>query len=274
MKMHLITFGDGSLRWRSAAWRLVREANASNWFATARSFNLQRLLSEVGPESGDLAAYANAEPRGFGYWLWKPQLIRHALSTLPSGSVLVYLDAGCQLNVNERATDRLADYSRIAQESGVFAMRTGLTLSSWCKADLMDRLNLSEAQGEKKLLEPGVLFLTRTPGSMMFVQRWLDLAREESHHYLDDSPSRIANSPHFVEHRHDQAIFSCLYVADGLQDLPLETYFPNRWSTSGRNFPIWAARNCYPLPIVGSSISARMFLRARRMRRLLKSSNS
>ena len=273
MDMHLVTFGDGSFLWRSAAWRLARGARASDWFTTVRIFNLQSLLSEVGPDGEDLAEYAKSRTRGFGYWLWKPLLVRHALSTLPYGSVLVYLDAGCQLNFNESAANRLADYARMAYDNGVFAMSTGLTLSSWCKGDLMLRLGLTQAQRDKKLLEPGVLFLTHTRASMTLVQRWLDLAREDSNHYLDDSPSQIPNSPHFVEHRHDQAIFSCLYIADGLPSWPLETYFPNEWTTSGRNFPIWAARNQYPFPIAGSSLTARAFQAARQIRNIRKIPN-
>ena len=36
--------------------------------------------------------------RGFGYWIWKPQVILQSLRMMDKGDVLLYADAGCVLN--------------------------------------------------------------------------------------------------------------------------------------------------------------------------------
>jgi len=180
--------------------------------------------------------------------------------------VIVYLDAGCQLNVNSSAHQRLEHYAHTAQANGVFAMETGLTLQSWCKQDLLQRLNISETAASNFLVEPGVLFLANTPQSREFVTTWLDICLENSHHFLDDSPSSAANDPDFVEHRHDQSIFSCLYMARSIPSCPVETYFPNEWATRGMNYPIWAARNSYPFKVVGPNLSASIVTKLRPLR--------
>ncbi len=38
--------------------------------------------------------------RGYGYWVWKPYLISKILKEINDNDILLYLDAGCELNVN------------------------------------------------------------------------------------------------------------------------------------------------------------------------------
>ena len=266
MDLNFVTFGDGSNRWKLAARRLHREARRSGWFSSTQVYDLGRLIHEAGADASGLQEYTRSSSRGFGYWLWKPILLKTLLSSLAPNSLLVYLDAGCQLNVNQNSKKRLEDYAHTAQENGIFAMETGLALKDWCKQDLLQRLRISDADASKFLVEPGVLFMANTPHAREFVSTWLDLCLESSNHFLDDSPSATANTPDFVEHRHDQSIFSCLYVARGIPSCPVETYFPNEWTTRGMTYPIWAARNSYPFKVVGPSLSARIVTKLRPLR--------
>lgn len=64
--------------------------------ALAVGFDRARVL---GPEALEPAFRQNnaailSEPRGAGYWLWKPQIILQELNRLAPGEVLVYSDAG------------------------------------------------------------------------------------------------------------------------------------------------------------------------------------
>jgi hypothetical protein len=54
--------------------------------------------------------------RGFGYWVWKPQIILQTFDKLEDGDILQYTDAGCHLNPNGLA--RQNDYIEKATNSG------------------------------------------------------------------------------------------------------------------------------------------------------------
>ena len=38
--------------------------------------------------------------KGFGYWCWKPDIILNILNKINNDDCLLYLDAGCHLNIN------------------------------------------------------------------------------------------------------------------------------------------------------------------------------
>ena len=41
------------------------------------------------------------QPRGAGYWLWKPYIIKHKLSTIEKGDYLIYMDSGGKFMFND-----------------------------------------------------------------------------------------------------------------------------------------------------------------------------
>lgn len=78
---------------------------------------------------------------------------------------------------------------------------------------------------------------------MNFVNEWYSLC--EKYHNIDDSPSRIQNYREFVEHRHDQSVFSLLTIKYNLRNIDFDpTYFQN-WNDYNliRHRPVVTARN-------------------------------
>ena len=53
--------------------------------------------------------------RSFGYWQWKPYLIRRVMDRMEEGDFLVYADAGCTLN--PRGIPRLKEYLHMVEEN-------------------------------------------------------------------------------------------------------------------------------------------------------------
>lgn len=47
-----------------------------------------------------MGKYLTPSCRGFGYWSWKPWSIHHVLQDMQEGDRLLYLDAGCHININ------------------------------------------------------------------------------------------------------------------------------------------------------------------------------
>ncbi|MFM8892675.1 MAG: hypothetical protein ACKOTB_13835, partial [Planctomycetia bacterium] len=173
--------------------------------------------------------------RGFGYWIWKPQVVLDALERCGTGDIVHYCDAGCHLQPAGRR--RLLEYFELAESaaSGVLAFKylplrppprhDGRPLPhyrnvEWCKSDVLSLFGLLEdaAYLEDYQSWSGTFFVRKTDTTMAVFQKWRDALRGNVS-LVDDSPSRLPNSPRFIEHRHDQAVFSCLAWRHGFETL-------------------------------------------------------
>jgi hypothetical protein len=173
------------------------------------------------------------------------------LSETHRDDAVVFLDAGCELNVTPAAAGRLQGYLGLASQNDVCLMRTDHPLRRWCKNDLVLAMDLQGIADDLTTIEPGVMVLKRSEWVFALLDAWIDWGRRDEYHYIDDSPSVSENPPQFVEHRHDQAILTGLLASRPEVGLPQESYFPGTWRSHGVGYPFWAARNRLPISIEG-----------------------
>ena len=69
-----------------------------------------------------------------------------------------------------------------------------------------------------------------------------NISTENNYHYVSDNISNLYNDHRFLEHRHDQSIFSLIAKKNNFFVIPDETYWNPDWNVSGKNYPIWATR--------------------------------
>lgn len=190
--------------------------------------------------------YMESHSRGFGYWIWKPQIIGIALEKATNDDLVVYLDVGFTLNPLGR--NRLLEYLDIALDSP-FKMLSFQNVHSeclWTKADLAKRLAVDGSSHIMKTsqLSSGFIVLGKTDSNILLIQQWQSLAIEDGYKYSDDSPSIHANHPEFREHRHDQSISSLLRKQRGTaithyEVQPYDAFFEE----SKPRLPAWATRS-------------------------------
>ncbi|NDC62583.1 MAG: hypothetical protein EBZ59_01025 [Planctomycetia bacterium] len=171
--------------------------------------------------------------RGYGYWIWKPQVVHAALEQCRDGDIVHYCDAGCHLLAAGRP--RLLEYFALAEsaESGVLAFKfepprppfrhdgrplPGFRNIEWCKADLLGTCGLLDDRAflEDFTLAATTFFVRRSRATLDFVREWRDFM-DRNVPLIDDSPSHRPNLPEFREHRHDQAVFNCLAHGRGFE---------------------------------------------------------
>jgi hypothetical protein len=249
MKTHLLTFAGGGRHWSLAGRRLYTQARVSGLFESVRLCTPRTLATDPEWDLGNRDFVAR-NSRGFGYWLWKPFLIGQALKYLPRGDVLLYLDAGCDLNLREeKPRQRLGALSQLANDQGLAVFTTTHKLLHWTKRDVLDAFGLSEGYSSRAdQHEACVLFFSADPETSSLVNQWYETCRQGGFRLIDDSPSHSNEYRGFIEHRHDQAILSSLLHAQGFPQIPREHWFNPYWQTLGRDFPIWATRNFGPYP--------------------------
>lgn len=191
--------------------------------------------------------------RGYGYWSWKPQVILQTLAEMDDGDVLQYTDSGCHLNPNGR--ERLLEYFEITKcaSSGILSFRTknaseisaGEKLYQnleykYNKGDVFDYFGVLENKEitHTPQFEGGIVFMRKDENTIKFVKQWINTF-ETNFDFINDSPSVIPNFPGFVDHRHDQSIYSVLCKLNSVQHLFSNEYYTDGdWNTL-RKFPIW-----------------------------------
>lgn len=237
---HLVSFADGAFLRRADGFRA--EADDSGFFETVSIYDLDSLDASFRARHEDFMRRA---PKGFGYWIWKPQCVLQLLETLDDGALVVYLDVGFEINPAGRG--RFNEYLQLVLESdhGMLSFSNTHTEYRWTKMDLAWRLGLSS--GSKHLLTTqlaaGFFILQNTQRNRDLVITWRDLAVEANYHYSNDAPSKIPNHAEFVGHRHDASIFSLLRKLHGTEvtHYEVQTYDTHFLGTRDR-LPLWASR--------------------------------
>ena len=247
---NVATFAGGSPRFYLSALRLGRIAKKMPGIANVRIFNKKDL--KLLDKNISCIVEENKSQRGYGYWLWKPLVVREGLKqSIRQGHHFIYLDAGCEININENSTQRLQDYAYIADQSGPIAMvLPRSTLAQWCKRKTLDHFDISLDEARSiPLMEAGVLLFGLDPANHDFINAWLESARFEGGRLFDDSTGPLPEYPEFIDHRHDSAVLCCLFYKMGLRGMPTETDFPGKWLSVAPSYPFWALRNKYPFSI-------------------------
>ena len=195
------------------------------------------------------------QPRGLGYWAWKPWVILESMKTARDGDVVIYSDAGVEIiaDVNEVV-------KRMDQDIHLFANQW--QHAHWCKRDVIEsicspsimmssrnrstRAAVFERDGLRweffdKQCQASVIFFCVSDYSKQFVSEWLDWCLIP--HLIDDSPSIAPNHPEFREHRHDQAILTTLAYREGLH----LHWWPARYNDGAFDYPKGEFTDDYPV---------------------------
>ncbi len=179
--------------------------------------------------------------RGFGYWVWKPQVILQALRRLHWGDSLIYLDSGSHIVSSGRA--RLLEYLQLAEAhpKGILAFQMTLPEREWTKRDLLHFFNVTNNSEvlESGQVQAGAIVMSKTPESVAFMERWLAVFRAEPG-LVDDSPSSIGEAEYFKEHRHDQSVFSLMAKLESIALQSASEQYPEPPST-------WSDLTAFPL---------------------------
>lgn len=260
MKKIFLTFADSSLKKSSS--RIIFQARKFNFYDNIISLDENDLNLDF---INKFKSKLNIETRGFGYWSWKPKIIQQVLQNLNEGDILQYTDVGCHLNINGKK--RLEEYFELANNSktGILAFnavqpeyplqydgRELLDQSNykWVKGDLLDYFNVRSSNDilNAQATGAGIIFIKKNQHSIKIISDWLKVI-EENFSLIDDTESISENINGFIEHRHDQAIFSILCEINNVKRVSsYEYYYPvansNRadWDSLAK-FPIHAKRD-------------------------------
>lgn len=216
---------------------------------TSLFFDDVRLFTEKDFEKEYIEKYKDYYRERFGYWIWKPYWIYKQLQTLNDGDVLVYLDAGCEVNRNGKK--RFLEYLKMLDDSplGILAFRTGALEKNFSKGDLLDFFSVrnSETIIDTPQIMATLMMIRKDERTLAFTQKWSSVAHEHFN-LVDCSPSVSPDIDGFIQNRSDQSIFSIMCKLEG-DAVVLPGDEVQAWPPTNRNWrrlknkPFLATRN-------------------------------
>ena len=240
--INFVTFGDSKVYGQSVK-RLEDQARSLGVFTDVWAWTENDLAEDFRRQHLHFMRYT----RGFGYWIWKPKVILQALEATPDNGFVVYADSGCEFNASPEAMTRLREYIEMARNSkpGIMGFTLPFIERQFTKIETaLEALGDTDIETFNTVMNSaqrvgGINVWHKTPASMAFVREWLDICTRDNYRFVTDEPSLYVNAPDFIEHRHDQSIFSILSKKYDIHVIPDETYHAD-WHT--KNWPIHAAR--------------------------------
>ena len=238
----LLTFADRKLS--PTLKRITKEAQASGFFDKILAYDDSHIRKDKEYWKRYRKLYEE-NSRGFGYWIWKPYLIKKTFETLVYGDILVYLDAGCEIHSNDISQKRFDEYKEYASKYGIVCFdHLRCFERQYCKGDLLKFMDLQENDdflNSKQTM--GISILSSDSRTIEMVDKWFDISHNHFE-LVNDAPSIYPNHPDFIEHRHDQSGFSILAKQYGAKILSQIEVYPDGgdWSNMTQ-YPFWAKRN-------------------------------
>jgi hypothetical protein len=209
VKYHFITFATPDHM--SFAEANVKSALEVGGFDTAKIYTMNDIDDYFKAKN----AHILNQPRGSGYWIWKPYIILKKLLEIDEGDILCYNDSKYlwSKNIRQFESDILT-----GKNIGVYKNKpnTGTYIEKeWTKFDALALMNIKHENNfrndviNSNQVWAGFILLRKTFNPIRFIGEWLTYVQD--HRIVTDSPSLFGpENANFKENRHDQSVLSLL----------------------------------------------------------------
>jgi hypothetical protein len=206
----VMSFGGGNQDYRDAVKRISYELSEIGLFDKIVSYTDIDLKND--PEFwGKHKEFVENNKRGYGYWIWKPYLIKKTIDKMNDDDILLYLDSGCEANSDDN--DRLMELLNKCVEYNFMYTSTGQLEKSYTKMDTISKMNMINDEIMNSIQhQAAVVIIKKNEITTNFINDWYYMVCD--YHMIDDSDSILKNDPAFIDNRHDQSIFSMLIKSD------------------------------------------------------------
>ena len=200
---------------------------------TAYIFGADKII-EYSPKDIPADFYAKNKaildlPRGAGYWLWKPLIIKDALSKVNDGDYVFYVDSGA-FYINY-APPLMEAMQKANTDVACFRFGDWAVEKNWTKRDAFILMDCdSKEYTDTPQYASGFILLKKTPNSVALIDEWLEYMQDPR--IVTDMPNQLGkeNYEGFKENRHDQTAWSLLTKKKNFKPFRMP-------STSGLSLP-------------------------------------
>lgn len=220
VNFHFRTIGLGTINYRKAAKRLAREATGSGLFKTSYGRDETYLMNYCGPFWYSHRTVLKARVPGFGWWIWKPAYIASELKSIPTGDILMYVDAGSYIGQSQSDIQEIRRYLQAAMIDDVVGSSNQPFIEERYSArEYLDYIQLGESARKSNQFYAGFLIVKNSVRGEALLQDWQDLSCMSNHRFFFNPPNREREVPDFVHHMYDQAVLSPLLKKYSARDV-------------------------------------------------------
>lgn len=246
MKWILVTASFGGDNFRASAERMLRQANRLHLFEQVVHVT-EANLPEFAPLIWDkYQKYLVPNSVGYGFYSWKSEIVYTVLKANPDFGVM-YIDAGCEINTNFIARQRLKFFMMKAK-NGHFFHVLNYPEKAYTKNKVMEYFQLSPRDRESPQIQATWFLLSGNLGREIS-RKWSSSTLESIQ--LSNDEIGIEDES-FIQHRYDQSLLSCVVKSLRIQPTTHRPCFlPVSFKSRVRCFihPVWSARNRSGIPI-------------------------
>lgn len=173
------------------------------------------------------------QPRGDGYWLWKPYFVVRILRELRPGDLLFYCDSGSHFVSSAQGL-----FDLMTEERPLLVFELEHLERHWTKRDAFLLLDCDHASyAETRQRQGGYQLWRCSPRALEMAAEYLALAQDPR--LLTDQPNQcgLPNYDGFVEHRHDQSLLSLLSNKWGIEAFRDPTQWGNDTQRLNSSYP-------------------------------------
>tara|TARA_B100000900_G_scaffold5664_1_gene4764 strand:+ start:7000 stop:7800 length:801 start_codon:yes stop_codon:yes gene_type:complete len=222
VKKHLISFGSPNLK--KSIKRFITQSKVLKYYDKVKVFSLSDLNKKEKDKLKKLLRNQKNK-KGYGFWSWKPIVIKKYLKQIKNNDIINYVDLGCHLNPNGKK--RLDFYIKKLNQSknGMIGFQykelkklndkiykfQDLYEYKYTKSDLFEYFDILR---KKKFTHTpqfwaGNIFLKKNNFTKNFINNWINVF-EKRFDLIDDTKSKKKNFKNFIKHKSDQSVYSIL----------------------------------------------------------------
>lgn len=221
--IYLCSFYSGKYQYRFAARRIKKQLNKLEIFKSTFIYSEKEFFKLLDTRYRHLLKTFEKEKEspGFAYWAWKPVVITETLGLIPEQSILLYVDIGCNLIQNDFYWNEIRKKvleSQIitAYSSGHGFNKYGEQEYNWSKPEIFKELRLSVKDQNSPQYQATWIMLVNNSGNREFIQEWQHYCTVNALLLVKPEVNENTLNSKLIEHKNDQAIFSCLIKKNSL----------------------------------------------------------
>lgn len=216
-KIHLITFADDKFEGHRTLTN-----NVASFIENKKNYRPEDIPQSFILENAEIYY----QSKGFGYWIWKPYIVLDYLTNhCEENDIVIYCDSGDYFHKD------LVDVAvKDLEHTYMTAIQSEYSQTAYTKRDcfvLMDCDN--EKYWNANQIFASMHFWKNSPEARSFAFEWLQTCKNKF--ILTDEPN-ICGYPNFsnyIDHRHDQSIFTNLMIKHNLKAKPFK-HAVNPWA--------------------------------------------
>ena len=239
----ILTAGLGSNDFQGAALRVANDLIQFNLNFDIRVLN-EKNLQNLCPSFYTRAAASDiSKSRGYGYWFWKAELVCRVFEEIGNSDLgIIWVDSGNEVFPSRWTKRKLIHMMNVARREGVLAYALRTEERKYTKQEVFEHFNCKSAENEDLQFQANFFMLHGATGRKI-ASEWFESVSTNPE--LLEDKSRFSPEG-FVEHRHDQSLFSLICKMNGVQPSispPPTGKYGCKSILKAAFSPIWISRN-------------------------------